>query len=102
MFFVLAVDAELHQQLFDLRGAEIGHRRFDLQRQIDADALAAEADFLDGAVERLLLSADANDFQGDRWVGLLERRDRELIPAGKRHVGDDADLFLPRGWLRSS
>ncbi len=76
--------------------AEVGHRRFDLQRQVDADALAAEADFFDGAVERLLFSADADDFQRDRRIGLLERGDRELIPSGERHVGDDANLFLPR------
>ncbi len=51
---------------------------------------------LTAAVERLLFSADADNFQRDRRVGLFQRGDGELIPAGERHVGDDADFFLPR------
>ena len=50
LLFALPVDGELHQQLLDFHPAEVCHRRFDLQRQVDADALAAEADFFDCSV----------------------------------------------------
>ncbi len=94
LFLVLAVDAQLHQQIFDFTVAEIRQRRFNLYRQIDADALAAQAHVLHAAVERLLLAADADQFQWDRWIDLFQGRDGKLLPAGEAHVGDEADFLL--------
>src|SRR5262245_7778990 len=74
LFFVLPVDAELHQSIFDFRTAEIRNRGFEPKRQVDADALTCKTNFFECAVQRLLLLSGSNGFQWDRWIILLKRR----------------------------
>src|SRR4030095_11582467 len=100
LLFVLSVDAELDQSIFDFRATEIRDRGFETKRQIDADTLTGKTDFFDGAVQRLLLLSRSNGFQRDRWIILFERRGRKLIPAGQTHVGNQPDFLLPRGFVQ--
>ena len=68
-----------------------------MQRNIHADALTAETDFLDAGVERLLFSTDADQFHRNRRIEPFQRGDGKLIPAGEPHIGDQADFLLAGG-----
>src|SRR5215510_9352941 len=74
LLFVLTVDVELDQSIFDFRSAEIRNRSFKPKRYVDADALTCKTNFLESAVQRLLLLSGSNGFQWDRWIILLKRR----------------------------
>src|SRR4029453_13914319 len=68
LLFVLPVDAELDQSIFDFGKAKICNRGFKTNGKFYADPLTCKTNFLESPVQRLLLLSGSNGFQWYRWI----------------------------------